>query len=162
MRLVAFNVNELQTMFMALSREAERWRPSARLKSESSRALNKSFYREYEALARRIGTALRQAENAIATNIAVTGQTPPSPPEQQSRDATREPPRLLTLNVRELGSLSMAMNAHTSTLEYELKKELAKRSRSKADRDYIRHPGFCAELGTKRDFDTTLVRKSTQ
>ena len=50
MRLVAFNVNDLQTMFIALRQEAERWRPTAHLKNESSRALNESFYSEDEIL----------------------------------------------------------------------------------------------------------------
>ena len=149
MRLVAFNVDDLQSMLIALHNAADRWRPTARLKNQASRALNETFHREYVALAEKIGTALHQAEHTINTSIAIVGELPTRPSPENRADPA-EPPRLLALNVRELGRLSMAMIAYAGDLRHDLKTELAKRPRSKDDRDYIRYKkkesDACAKL----------------
>src|SRR5712692_1425442 len=75
MRVVAFNVDELQYMFSGLVHQADRWRPKSRNNKPSS-SVHDSFSREFEALAKKIGAVLQQAEDSIKTNIAITGQLP--------------------------------------------------------------------------------------
>jgi hypothetical protein len=136
MRLVAFNVDELQFMFSGLVNQADRWRPRQRNNQPSS-SVGETFFREFEALAKKIGTVLQQAEHSITTNIAITGQLPPES-EVPDRGPPPQPPRLITLSVAELRTLWMAVMGEAGNMERALEREIRKGRKTKDEADYIR------------------------
>ena len=133
MRLVAFNVQELNFMVMGLYQQAQRQRPTAQVKDMGTRAYRQREHDEYVALGQKIHDVLRRAEASAATGIAITGQEPPPIPQNEKP----EPPRLVTLSVAELRMLWFALGSESGRLDYDLEKE-RKQAKTPSERAYVR------------------------
>jgi len=161
MRLVAFSAQDLNFMVMGLYQQAERQRPTAGLKNMTARAYRQREHEEYTALGHKIHDVLHQAEAAVATAIAITGQQPPPVPQNEKP----EPPRLVTLSIAELRMLWFALGTEAGRLDAELQKQVRSRRKTKEELGYIRgkrqEVRACRKLLDRIDRLYNSARKNT-